>query len=61
MGRIRTPCNKVCVIDPKLEICIGCYRTLDEITRWSSMTTNERNVVMERIKKERLVDAETTY
>jgi len=41
-----SPCTSVCVIDPKTGWCEGCYRTLDEISRWSAMTLDERWAVL---------------
>ena len=28
---IASPCTKVCTIDPRSGLCLGCGRTLDEI------------------------------
>jgi len=39
---IDSPCVQVCVIHPEAGLCTGCYRTLDEIARWSKMTPEER-------------------
>jgi predicted Fe-S protein YdhL (DUF1289 family) len=33
-------------MDPSRGLCLGCLRTLDEITAWSSMTDAERERVM---------------
>ena len=33
---IESPCRKVCVIHPLSQLCIGCYRTAEEIRLWSS-------------------------
>lgn len=43
---IDSPCVKICVIHPAAGICAGCYRSLDEIARWSRMTADERRAVM---------------
>lgn len=40
-----SPCTKVCVVDPASGLCIGCGRTLGEITGWSGMSTEERRAV----------------
>ena len=42
-----TPCIAVCMMDPKSKLCFGCGRTLPEIARWHSMSTEERLAVME--------------
>ncbi len=43
---IDSPCVRVCVVHPETRLCIGCARSVDEISRWSRMTTNERHAVM---------------
>lgn len=43
-----TPCIKVCkLVDRK---CIGCGRTSNEIAMWSSMTNDQRKLIIERLK-----------
>ena len=39
---IDSPCINVCVVHPSEGICTGCYRTIDEITRWSKISAAER-------------------
>ncbi len=39
---IDSPCVQVCVVHPVERICTGCYRSIDEIARWSRMTAAER-------------------
>lgn len=43
---IDSPCQKICVMHPGAEICIGCHRTRDEITVWSSLSAVERGKIM---------------
>jgi predicted Fe-S protein YdhL (DUF1289 family) len=43
---IESPCVKICAIDPASELCMGCGRTLDEITRWYGMSNDERSLIM---------------
>ena len=37
-----SPCVKICVVDPVGGLCIGCGRTVEEISLWSEMTETER-------------------
>jgi predicted Fe-S protein YdhL (DUF1289 family) len=37
-----SPCVGICVIHRGAGICIGCYRTGDEIARWSAMDSAAR-------------------
>jgi predicted Fe-S protein YdhL (DUF1289 family) len=43
---IATPCVKVCVVDGESGLCLGCYRTLNEVARWSSLSESERSETM---------------
>jgi predicted Fe-S protein YdhL (DUF1289 family) len=48
----------ICALDEE-DICTGCQRTVEEITRWGRMTNDERRVVLglchERAKASGLV------
>ncbi|WP_101068238.1 DUF1289 domain-containing protein [Roseovarius salinarum] len=46
---IASPCIRICVVHPEARICTGCYRTTDEIARWSRMTADERREIMEAL------------
>ena len=41
-----SPCIQICVVHPTERICTGCYRTIDEISRWSGMDPSERKAIM---------------
>ena len=41
-----TPCIQICQIDADSRLCIGCWRSLDEIAAWSSLTEEQRLAVM---------------
>lgn len=43
---IQSPCVKLCVVHPEERICVGCYRSIDEITTWSRKTHEERAALM---------------
>jgi len=43
---VESPCVDICVIHPEARLCTGCYRSMDEISRWSRMSSGERAVVM---------------
>jgi predicted Fe-S protein YdhL (DUF1289 family) len=43
---IESPCVKVCTLDSRDGICLGCGRTLDEIARWIRMNGDERARIM---------------
>lgn len=43
---IDSPCVKVCVVHPEARICIGCNRTIDEISSWSRMAPEKRREII---------------
>ena len=43
---IASPCLKVCMVDGRSRHCVGSYRTLPEIARWSRYTDAERDEIM---------------
>lgn len=47
---IETPCVKVCTLDARVGMCLGCGRTVAEITQWVSMSPAERLRVMGELK-----------
>ena len=43
---IDSPCIKLCSIHPGERICVGCYRSMEEIGAWSSLSTEVRLEIM---------------
>ena len=48
MSDVASPCNSVCKVDPASGVCIGCFRSLDEIAAWSTATDGERLAIKAR-------------
>jgi predicted Fe-S protein YdhL (DUF1289 family) len=47
-----SPCVNLCTLD-LAGVCIGCFRSVDEITRWTSMSAAERWRVIEAAERRR--------
>lgn len=47
---IWSPCKKICLVDPAERICVGCFRTLDELGRWTLMTPEDRLAVKAELR-----------
>ena len=43
---IESPCVKICTLDARSGLCLGCGRTIDEIARWTAMSPAERSRVI---------------
>ena len=45
-AEVDSPCIKICVIHPEERICVGCYRSIEEIATWSRLTPAERRAIV---------------
>ena len=43
---VQSPCVNICVMHPAEGICVGCYRTLEEIAAWGMMSPENRRAVL---------------
>lgn len=43
---IQSPCVKLCVVHPEERICVGCFRSIDEIGSWSRLSPEARAQIM---------------
>ncbi len=50
---IESPCIRVCMVDGRSGLCLGCFRTLPEIARWSAYTDAERAGIMRALPERR--------
>ena len=48
---ISSPCTKVCTIDPRSRLCMGCGRSLNEIGTWTSLSEDERLRIMRELPR----------
>ena len=55
---IESPCIKICTLDARSGLCLGCGRNIDEIARWTAMSAAERARVMKELPA-RLAAAKT--
>lgn|GEM_PF-682969 len=46
---VLSPCIGVCEIHKSAQVCVGCYRTLEEIVRWTSYALSEKRAIWTQI------------
>ncbi|WP_420431650.1 DUF1289 domain-containing protein [Hyphobacterium sp.] len=46
---IWSPCVKVCFVDPEAGLCVGCFRSLEELSQWTCYTDEERAAIGESL------------
>jgi predicted Fe-S protein YdhL (DUF1289 family) len=44
---VKSPCVSVCALDGE-DICVGCYRSAQEITLWTSLDNAGKREVIKR-------------
>lgn len=42
-----SPCINICELNDE-NICVGCYRSVDEIIDWRSLSNEEQIIIVER-------------
>jgi len=46
---VASPCVKVCIVDGESGLCLGCFRTLEEIAAWAGLPDPERASIMKNL------------
>jgi predicted Fe-S protein YdhL (DUF1289 family) len=52
---VKSPCISVCALDDD-GVCIGCWRTVDEIASWTALDNDRRREVV-RLAQQRAREA----
>jgi len=52
-GAVLSPCISVCVLDAEGALCLGCFRTLDEIAAWSLLDADAKRGVLAALPQRR--------
>ncbi len=48
-----SPCIRQCCLDEQ-DICVGCFRTINEIIHWSASSNAEKIQIIERCKERKV-------
>jgi predicted Fe-S protein YdhL (DUF1289 family) len=46
---VKSPCTNICAIDYNVGFCMGCKRTIKEITTWSNLDEAEKKQILLKI------------
>ena len=46
---VKSPCISVCALNEE-DLCVGCHRTVAEITQWVRMSNDQRRGVLEQCR-----------
>ncbi len=50
-NEVKSPCISVCAIDETTGLCMGCYRTIEEIAQWWDLDANNQQKIMEQVNQ----------
>ena len=53
MSDVASPCINVCTLDPQTQVCLGCFRTIDEIAAWGGASNAERAAIVAQLPMRR--------
>jgi len=48
-----SPCINLCQMNPKSGLCQGCFRSIDEITRWAQSDDATRSRILAAVARRR--------
>ena len=51
---VKSPCVAVCKIDYESGYCIGCKRTIEEITNWSIFNDSQKKKNVTKVKSKNI-------
>ncbi|HEX5539694.1 MAG TPA: DUF1289 domain-containing protein [Methylophilaceae bacterium] len=51
---VDSPCVGVCTMNPEIGLCAGCYRTIEEIRQWWSMSNEQRAQVILQLEQRQM-------
>ena len=53
MTQVGSPCIKVCTLED--DMCIGCFRTQDEIREWMIYTDEQKKIVIDQLEERKIL------
>jgi len=60
MTASKSPCVNVCRLDDNNRYCVGCFRTKEEIMKWTKVTDEDREMIKVLAKnRKEMADAGT--
>lgn len=55
MQQEESPCNNNCKMDDKLNVCVSCLRTMDEIESWNQFSKTDKEIIYKTLEKRKAV------
>jgi predicted Fe-S protein YdhL (DUF1289 family) len=55
---IESPCIRNCCLDES-DVCVGCFRSLDEILEWSKVSENDKQMILLKTQTRRKISQDS--
>lgn len=52
-GGARSPCINICGLDATGQLCLSCFRSIDEISTWCMLSDEQRREVLRDLPRRR--------
>lgn len=46
-----SPCKEICTLDARGKFCVGCFRTLEELTNWYKLPFGDKERIINECKQ----------
>ena len=53
MAKVDSPCIGICQLDLDVDLCIGCFRTRDEVAVWGAASDGVKREILAKIRERR--------
>lgn len=58
MATVDSPCVGICQLDLTVDLCIGCFRTRDEVAVWGAASDDVKRDILSKSRKRRAASKE---
>ena len=53
MAKVDSPCLGICQLDLVSDLCVGCFRTRDEVAVWGAASDEVKQEILTRARERR--------
>jgi uncharacterized protein len=57
---IESPCTNLCLLDSHTRICLGCFRTIEEIISWVDFSDEHKKQVLQKVEERKKSKSDRT-
>ena len=58
MAKVDSPCIGICQLDLDSDLCIGCFRTRDEVAVWGAASDRMKLDILAKTRERRVANRE---